>query len=126
MARLEALLLLLGGAAVVMRLHWGHVCAAACFEAKRYRRHFEYRLSGTLRWVWWGRAPDGDNFVIVWLIENNFGSGSSAVASSPTSLQLLRHQPPRRRHIWPGHAQLARKVTDLYALAIRDLKKAFY
>lgn len=43
MPRLEALLGLLGGAAVVVRRRWDgrHVAAAACFESKGNRRHFD-------------------------------------------------------------------------------------
>lgn len=43
MSRLEALLVLLGSAAMVVRLHCdgSHVAATACFESERNRRHFE-------------------------------------------------------------------------------------
>jgi hypothetical protein len=50
MARLEALLVLLGGAAMVVRLHCDgcHVAAAACFESEGNRRHFAGELSESL------------------------------------------------------------------------------
>jgi hypothetical protein len=50
MARLEALLVLLGGAAMVVRLHCDgcHVAAAACFESEGNRRHFACKLSESL------------------------------------------------------------------------------
>jgi hypothetical protein len=46
MPRLEALLVLLGGAPVVVRLHGDgcHIAAAACFESEGYRRHFDSGL----------------------------------------------------------------------------------
>jgi len=52
MSRLEALLVLLGSAAVVVRLHCdgSHIAAAACFESEGNRRHFEDVLAKILGW----------------------------------------------------------------------------
>jgi hypothetical protein len=50
MARLEALLALLGGAAMVMRLRYdgSHTAAASCFEPERNRRHCDCEKSSIL------------------------------------------------------------------------------
>lgn len=50
MSRLEALLILLGGAAMVVRLHCDgtHVAAAACFESEGNRRHFDCKRAKIL------------------------------------------------------------------------------
>jgi hypothetical protein len=47
MARLEAFLVPLGGAAMMVgiRNDGCHVAASACFESKRNRRHFECEVS---------------------------------------------------------------------------------
>jgi hypothetical protein len=108
MARLEALLALLGGATVVVRLHCdrSHVAAATCFESKRNRRHFDCEESIMLGCA---RPSAGhDNFGRP-LIDRNFilaprlwRHASLVPLELPSDIHPQKGIVPTWRLIWPG------------------------